>query len=1334
MSARILSFDFLSSVVGKDPTSLLFARYASLLIKKGKAEEAIAIAEDGVMANPNYVAGKIILAEAFLSTGKIDGAVMQLIESIKIEPDNSRAIRMLAQAYDQQGLSDKTEKLYSLLNHREPQSPFLKKRTISPILVPISSILGLEISERAEVATSETDAWGSSNEFSSDEATIVTETPIISSGIESALPSGTSELDQLMGDLGIGSTSSAPDNALSELDDAIAGLDNDSLYGTGESSNAIATAPDNSLSELDEVIAGLDNDSLHGTDDSSNEIDTIIGELNDFDSLLPGEDQATLVESPALFEEEPHDEADDLFNLDMESESTLVEHLPVPDSLLEDSENAFDDDQFSIESNEQTDRSDEFTIDTDKLEMSLDSLMEEPKSSTSSNLESLLSELESDPDFSTPDLYEETPNEKALLVEESPLGIVGTGYTPATELVDSDIEVTHDEARETFAELAAEFGNFVSSDIEQSQFSGFVEPTFETPAITEQNKSIAPALFEETETPLSEYMSAETTKSDVPRFFDEDSEPDFSQETLHTDELDISVIHAALAGEDLLNQPNNAIYAEPEDTNYDSLVSSLTESFDTLIEKHTETLPDFQFSKEPDNEPASPMTFENAEEPPVRGSHTEDQTDFHIDAALDSHLPEIASTSTGTSEFTLDAILNEPTENQMTNAEFDDFMVRSDSSDEATIVGFDFPQNVTNSDEHSIEDLIISSESPIQSPNFHADTATSDFSSDEILSILADDPETAPKSEAIRNHVAQEMSEEEEDLLFNSDLSVAETAQFSLEELQEKVNSEPEEMSEEEEDLLFNNNQSVTETAQFSREELQVTLNSDLPEFNSVEEDLLQVTHSDEHSIEDLVTSSESSIQSHQFHADTATSDYTSDEILSILAGDPDTAPQSEKLQSQVAQEMTEEEEDLLFNSDHSVAETAQFSLEELKGTTVDTFSSENESIAEISVEVEQTSPMNSTDPIRFSAEMNDEEEQFLFNSEHAVEETLEFSLDSILDDIMAEVPVIADESFDISTPPLTEMGSNNEQSLFNSDHPVEETMEFQVEDIIQDEIIPELPVSESTDIDEIIVENDDSFMFNTDHDVEETLEFTLDSVLKDSELKTEENEPATDRIDVSSLEDIIEIHHPSNEIEPSSPATHSAENESSQVDTLDLAAGILDIMESLDTDELETIQNVVDTSEFTFDEIFSTLSEPITENISTEESPAITIENSEWQEDTFDREPESEALQVNDSVSLPDHVLTPTFADIYLQQDQPRIAKQIYERLLEKEPDNDLYLERIEEIDTYIALHPESMLPRESEITDEEHEEHRTLEGKRIDPRHREKLIGHRKKKGSHE
>jgi tetratricopeptide (TPR) repeat protein len=69
--------------------------------------------------------------------------------------------------------------------------------------------------------------------------------------------------------------------------------------------------------------------------------------------------------------------------------------------------------------------------------------------------------------------------------------------------------------------------------------------------------------------------------------------------------------------------------------------------------------------------------------------------------------------------------------------------------------------------------------------------------------------------------------------------------------------------------------------------------------------------------------------------------------------------------------------------------------------------------------------------------------------------------------------------------------------------------------------------------------------------------------------------------------------------------------------------------------------------------------------------------------------EPQMKPIGVEESdkpFSIPDHVLTPTLADIYYQQGQLQLAVQIYSRLLEKDPDNQKLSERLQEIQSKIA------------------------------------------------
>ena len=72
--------------------------------------------------------------------------------------------------------------------------------------------------------------------------------------------------------------------------------------------------------------------------------------------------------------------------------------------------------------------------------------------------------------------------------------------------------------------------------------------------------------------------------------------------------------------------------------------------------------------------------------------------------------------------------------------------------------------------------------------------------------------------------------------------------------------------------------------------------------------------------------------------------------------------------------------------------------------------------------------------------------------------------------------------------------------------------------------------------------------------------------------------------------------------------------------------------------------------------------------------------------EETVRYDDDSEKTRPTDRpYSIPDHVLTPTLADIYFQQGQPQLAMQIYKRLLEADPDNERIAQRLKEIEDHI-------------------------------------------------
>ena len=96
-----------------------------------------------------------------------------------------------------------------------------------------------------------------------------------------------------------------------------------------------------------------------------------------------------------------------------------------------------------------------------------------------------------------------------------------------------------------------------------------------------------------------------------------------------------------------------------------------------------------------------------------------------------------------------------------------------------------------------------------------------------------------------------------------------------------------------------------------------------------------------------------------------------------------------------------------------------------------------------------------------------------------------------------------------------------------------------------------------------------------------------------------------------------------------------------------------------------------------------------------------------------------------NGGEQLPDHILTPTFAQIYLEQGQPYLAKQIYERLMLQDGENEEFAEKIEEIDDIIErMKKGENISFETLDFSEEKSVKRSLKGKRIKKEIREALI----------
>ena len=86
-------------------------------------------------------------------------------------------------------------------------------------------------------------------------------------------------------------------------------------------------------------------------------------------------------------------------------------------------------------------------------------------------------------------------------------------------------------------------------------------------------------------------------------------------------------------------------------------------------------------------------------------------------------------------------------------------------------------------------------------------------------------------------------------------------------------------------------------------------------------------------------------------------------------------------------------------------------------------------------------------------------------------------------------------------------------------------------------------------------------------------------------------------------------------------------------------------------------------------------------ENETFKEKVEKSVEKSFNENISIDQSPAEEADENCRPYSIPDHVLTPTLADIYFQQGQHDLAIQIYKRLLSRDPDNENLQQKLNQL-----------------------------------------------------
>ena len=111
----------------RDRDSLIFAQYADLLRKEGHLDEAIEIAERGVMKHPEYATGFLVLGRCYKEKGSPQDAIKQLEIASDLDRQSIIALKELGELHLEQGNKDSAKKVFDKLLALDPLDREVKR-------------------------------------------------------------------------------------------------------------------------------------------------------------------------------------------------------------------------------------------------------------------------------------------------------------------------------------------------------------------------------------------------------------------------------------------------------------------------------------------------------------------------------------------------------------------------------------------------------------------------------------------------------------------------------------------------------------------------------------------------------------------------------------------------------------------------------------------------------------------------------------------------------------------------------------------------------------------------------------------------------------------------------------------------------------------------------------------------------------------------------------------------------------------------------------------------------------------------------------------------------
>lgn len=126
-SIYLKDIEYFSKKLKENPKSKVFMPLAMAYLKLGKYDEAIEICTKGLDNDPDYIAAKTILAQAFLGKGMLNEAKGLLLEVATFSKDNHRANKLLGEIYRVEGNIEKAIYYYRTAALNSPEDLELRR-------------------------------------------------------------------------------------------------------------------------------------------------------------------------------------------------------------------------------------------------------------------------------------------------------------------------------------------------------------------------------------------------------------------------------------------------------------------------------------------------------------------------------------------------------------------------------------------------------------------------------------------------------------------------------------------------------------------------------------------------------------------------------------------------------------------------------------------------------------------------------------------------------------------------------------------------------------------------------------------------------------------------------------------------------------------------------------------------------------------------------------------------------------------------------------------------------------------------------------------------------